>query len=309
MRCYACGYDNSAEVSNCQSCGQALSQAGAGVAGAAPDFPAIKDGKALASLILGILSVTALSILAGIPAIILGHLSRGSIRRSLGRMSGKGLATAGLIMGYASCAIFFVVVIGLLYLVIPTVSSSWNINRQDSVAHVADQVITDREFQRAYSSYMQSLAADLSPEVLKAFHFDRRILDQMILQRVGHIEARRAGFDAPDEEVERRIRSMPAFVENDEFIGIERYEQLLATNNLEVWEFENSVRDDILIEKLQASITKDAPASGQDDRYDSFLKEARRKMEERGEIRINEAALARITEREIRGQTPNNSRE
>jgi uncharacterized protein DUF4190 len=69
------------------------------------------DGKATASLVFGILSLTCLSILAGIPAIILGHLSRGEVKRSMGRLGGGGMALAGLIMGYIS--------IGLSLLFIP----------------------------------------------------------------------------------------------------------------------------------------------------------------------------------------------
>jgi type II secretory pathway pseudopilin PulG len=47
----------------------------------------------------------------GIPAIILGHLSRGDIKRSMGRLGGGGMALAGLIMGYIS--------IGLSLLIVP----------------------------------------------------------------------------------------------------------------------------------------------------------------------------------------------
>jgi type IV pilus assembly protein PilA len=62
------------------------------------------DGKATASLVLGILSLLCLSILAGIPAVILGHMSKANIRRSMGRLKGDGMATAGLVMGYLSAA-------------------------------------------------------------------------------------------------------------------------------------------------------------------------------------------------------------
>lgn len=63
------------------------------------------DGKAVASLILGIMSVAMfLSFITGIPAVILGHLSRKSIRESMGRLKGDGMALAGLIMGYISIA-------------------------------------------------------------------------------------------------------------------------------------------------------------------------------------------------------------
>lgn len=62
------------------------------------------DGKAVTSLVLGIMGLTILSFIAGIPAIILGHLSRKSIRESMGRLKGDGMALAGLIMGYISLA-------------------------------------------------------------------------------------------------------------------------------------------------------------------------------------------------------------
>lgn len=63
------------------------------------------DGKATGSLILGILSLFfCFSILAGIPAVILGHMSRKNIRQSMGRLKGDGMALAGLIMGYISFA-------------------------------------------------------------------------------------------------------------------------------------------------------------------------------------------------------------
>ncbi len=69
------------------------------------------DGKAVASLVLGILSLTIFWILAGIPAIVLGHVSRSSIKKSFGRLKGDGMALAGLIMGYLSLAALPVILI------------------------------------------------------------------------------------------------------------------------------------------------------------------------------------------------------
>ncbi len=71
------------------------------------------DGKAVASLILGILSPFCLFALTGIPAVILGHLSRSTIEKSRGRMQGGGMALAGLILGYIG--------IGFSLLVIPAI--------------------------------------------------------------------------------------------------------------------------------------------------------------------------------------------
>jgi prepilin-type processing-associated H-X9-DG protein len=59
-------------------------------------------GLATASLVLGIFSVTCLSILAGIPAIVLGAIALSKISGSAGRLGGKGKALAGVIMGGVS---------------------------------------------------------------------------------------------------------------------------------------------------------------------------------------------------------------
>jgi len=60
---------------------------------------------ALASMILGILGWTILPGLASIAAIITGHMAKNEIKGSMGQLGGDGMATAGLIMGYANVAI------------------------------------------------------------------------------------------------------------------------------------------------------------------------------------------------------------
>jgi prepilin-type processing-associated H-X9-DG protein len=59
-------------------------------------------GLAIASLVLGILSVSCLSILAGIPALILGIVALSKIGKSAGTLVGQGLAIAGLVLGGVS---------------------------------------------------------------------------------------------------------------------------------------------------------------------------------------------------------------
>ena len=59
-------------------------------------------GLAIASLVLGILGVTCLTVLTGIPALILGFLALGKIRRARGLLTGDGLAIAGIVLGALS---------------------------------------------------------------------------------------------------------------------------------------------------------------------------------------------------------------
>lgn len=60
---------------------------------------------ALASLILGILGWTVIPTIGAIAAIITGHMAKNEIKSSLGALGGDGMATAGLILGYANIAI------------------------------------------------------------------------------------------------------------------------------------------------------------------------------------------------------------
>jgi hypothetical protein len=62
------------------------------------------SGLAIASLVLGILSICAASVLTGIPAVICGHIALNRINQSNGTIGGKGMAIAGLILGYLSIA-------------------------------------------------------------------------------------------------------------------------------------------------------------------------------------------------------------
>lgn len=61
-----------------------------------PRTPAI----AIWSLILAVLSFTCGWLFTATPAVICGHIARAKIRKSGGALGGKGIATAGLVIGY-----------------------------------------------------------------------------------------------------------------------------------------------------------------------------------------------------------------
>jgi len=126
MPCSNCGAAVADVTQPCPKCGSvSVSQQGPAVARAAlapaePDAGGSEtDIKAVLSLLLGVLSFV-LSVFTGIPAVVLGHISRASIRKSAGRLKGEGMALGGLIMGYIS--LFLVpVLLMILYVVVPNV--------------------------------------------------------------------------------------------------------------------------------------------------------------------------------------------
>jgi hypothetical protein len=62
-------------------------------------YPQQTDQKAVTALVLGILSLTCGGLLTGIPAVVVGVMSRKDIERSGGALGGGGLALAGIITG------------------------------------------------------------------------------------------------------------------------------------------------------------------------------------------------------------------
>jgi type II secretory pathway pseudopilin PulG len=83
------------------------------VAPSSPVEQPVTDGKAIGSMVCGIVSFV-IPVLVSIPAVILGHMSRAAIRKSMGRLTGDGMALAGLIMGYISLAFTIPIIIVLI---------------------------------------------------------------------------------------------------------------------------------------------------------------------------------------------------
>jgi len=129
------------------------------------------------------------------------------------------------------------------------------------VADVEGREITAGQFRRVYQQqmmqYRQSYGANVDERLLKQLGIDQRIVQQMIQEEASLAEAKRLGIKASDAEVRERILSLPAFQENGQFIGDQRYRQLLRmqTPPLRVDEFEDQVRRSIVAEKLQAALT------------------------------------------------------
>lgn len=81
-----------------------------------PSLRAETSGKAIASLVLGILSLTSCGPL-GIIAIVVGNTALADIRASRGRLTGDGMAKAGVITGWIGVVLFVLgLVVGLAFM-------------------------------------------------------------------------------------------------------------------------------------------------------------------------------------------------
>jgi peptidyl-prolyl cis-trans isomerase D len=129
-----------------------------------------------------------------------------------------------------------------------------NVSIGNDVASIGHDSISAHEFQAAYRNYVDRMRGQLSPEMLKAFRFDRQIMDALVTRHVMTEEAKRLGLTASPGEIEQKILENPVFRENGTFIGRNRYQQILAQNNLSIDEFENDVANEILADKFRSFV-------------------------------------------------------
>ena len=125
MFCQNCGTTNPDSGQFCSMCGSPLTAAAAvrpttgpgAVGGSSFATPPPLDGnppisgKAIASLVCGIFTFF---LPASIAAVILGHLSLSEIRRSAGRLGGRGLATTGLVLGYLGLMVLPIMIVAAI---------------------------------------------------------------------------------------------------------------------------------------------------------------------------------------------------
>jgi type IV pilus assembly protein PilA len=127
----------------CQFCGTSLASLAAAPLPSIAPVESHTSGKAIASLICGIFFFI---LPAAIVAVILGHLSYSEIGKSLGRIRGRGLALAGLILGYFGVAFIpFILIIAAI--AIP------NLLRARIAANEASAVGSLRSYQYAMGEY------------------------------------------------------------------------------------------------------------------------------------------------------------
>ena len=130
-----------------------------------------------------------------------------------------------------------------------------------TVATIQGQDISAGEFRRIYQAQLQAYRSayggQMNDQLLKQLGVEQQILQQMVDERAALAEADRLKIRVSDEEVRQRIFTIPAFQDNGQFIGEQRYNQLLRAQRppLTGAEFEDNVRRQLTVEKLRASLT------------------------------------------------------
>ncbi len=128
-------------------------------------------------------------------------------------------------------------------------------DKASAVAKVGKVDITLSEFQKAYSDlyaqYAKIFQGNFDKEKAKAFGIEKQALQKLINQALILNLAKEYEITVSDKELAKTIASMPYFQKNGKF-DKQLYKEILMRNNLNVKEFEESVRKQLTIDKTLA---------------------------------------------------------
>ncbi len=163
----------------------------------------------------------------------------------------------------------------------------------DVAATVGSEEISYSEFRQQYRTlenrYRQTFGEQFNSDLAKQFNLPIQALDQLINRRILLMEAESIGLRSTDSEVRDAILSYPAFLdENGNFIGTERYQEVLRINRMSFGSFEDSLRDEVLLNKLNSILTQTAYVSGAE------VEKSYREQAERAEIRFVQLPAAEL---------------
>jgi len=157
----------------------------------------------------------------------------------------------------------------LAFFVIIVVFSFWGVGsmtakKRNVVATVNGNAITTKDFSDAYDRllqrYQQQYKDQFTPEMAAQLKLKQQALNSLIDRQLMLDYARRYKLTVIDEELQGRIAKMAAFQRNGSF-DPRLYRQLLSYNHLTPAEFEISLRDDLLLDKLRQLFSSGAKVS------------------------------------------------
>ncbi len=136
------------------------------------------------------------------------------------------------------------------------------------IATVGKQEITIEEYKSNLFQTLQRLSrmqrGRLTRGMIKGMGIPEQVLQGLISDRIIFFLADKLNLVATDEEVRDKIINSPEFQRDGKFIGFDEYRQILAYNRIDLKDFEDSKRIEVLKEKFINVLTSSISVSEKD---------------------------------------------
>lgn len=140
-----------------------------------------------------------------------------------------------------------------------------DVGKESFVAKVGDKEFFQRDVNRAYAQYSQSLAGmQIDEQTLKQQALEKLLRDEVLLQYVEN-----QGLAITDDTLRNFIQNMQYFQVDGKF-SKKQYEALLNSQNMSSTQFAEKIRQSLAMEQFQRSIVDSSFATQHD--VDSFYK-------------------------------------
>lgn len=136
--------------------------------------------------------------------------------------------------------------------------NSFNAPRADVVAMVNDTPILAKAYSRSLELAVDNLRRSdpsLDQDALFRMGLRRDVLMKMVADLLMVQDATRQGVTVSDEELRQTIMSMSFFLDERGQFDPQRYRGILSRQNQSVREFEDNVRNEMLVQKLTDAVT------------------------------------------------------
>lgn len=112
---------------------------------------------------------------------------------------------------------------------------------------------------------------DINRNLIEQLNLPQQVLEQLVEQQLIAGLAKDLGISASDAEVKDRIVNLPGLQREGKFIGYEEYRQILGYNHISVGQFEEEMRQEIVLTKTVQALTAGVVATP-DEVWDAYRK-------------------------------------
>jgi len=126
-------------------------------------------------------------------------------------------------------------------------------SKANVIVQIGKKTITADEYYQVLRQSMESMRKqypDFNPALVRQLNLPQQILERMVQQNLLMEIARGIGIKATNEEVQQKIMSLPVFQRDGRFVGFNEYKQILDWNHIPIQKFENSLREEIILNKV-----------------------------------------------------------
>lgn len=154
--------------------------------------------------------------------------------------------------------IIFIVLGAIILVFIFWGIGSFKVDKRAIAARVNGKPITAMEYARAYQqqiNYYRNIFKDqFSDDLLEKLNLKQSTIQMLINTELQFQEAKKQGVSASTEEIQNKIASVQTFQKDGVFNKVQ-YLQILKANHIMPGDYEKSVKENLVIDKLQKKVT------------------------------------------------------